>query len=56
MEIPYDKHSNLEGYQMQGYKELVFIFGGEKYMGLGQWNENFWAYDGIRDRWQTKSR
>ncbi|XP_022921282.1 kelch-like protein 6 isoform X2 [Onthophagus taurus] len=54
--IPHEKHSNLQGFELIGYKELLFLFGGEISLGKGNWNNNFWVYNTICDRWERKSK
>lgn len=54
--IDQNKCENLEGFKILGYKELVFLFGGQHLIGKGEWNINFWVYDSIRERWERKSR
>ncbi|XP_050512600.1 uncharacterized protein LOC126888403 isoform X2 [Diabrotica virgifera virgifera] len=46
----------LEGFRLRGYKEYIFLFGGEYVLGKGEWNYTFWVYDSIKDMWRTKSR
>ncbi|CAH1980390.1 unnamed protein product [Acanthoscelides obtectus] len=49
------KCKNLEGFKLQSYKEFVFMYGGEFLIGRGKWNQNFWVYDTLRDRWERKT-
>ncbi|KAJ8919015.1 hypothetical protein NQ315_016920 [Exocentrus adspersus] len=55
--IPIDekKYTGLSGFKLMGYKEFVFMYGGEYLLGRGHWNKNFWVYDTIRGRWERKS-
>lgn len=54
--IDQNKCENLEGFKILGYKEFVFLYGGQHLIGKGEWNVNFWVYDSVRDRWERKSR
>lgn len=56
MTVPPEKYANLEGFHLLGYKELIFLFGGEIYWGRGNWSNNFWVYDTIRERWERKTK
>lgn len=49
-----EKCTNLYGYKLIGYKEFIFLFGGEFYIGNGNWNENFFVYDNVREKWERK--
>lgn len=51
-----NKCENLEGFKLVGYKELVFMYGGQHLIGKGEWNVNFWVYDSVTERWERKSR
>lgn len=55
-DVPDEKCTNLIGYSIIGYKELIFLFGGEMCIGRGKWNYNVWAYDTIRERWERKTK
>ncbi|CAG9833407.1 unnamed protein product [Diabrotica balteata] len=46
----------LVGFRIIGYKEYLFLFGGEYEIGKGDWNYSFWAYDSIKEVWRMKSR
>lgn len=54
--IDENKCEDLEGFEIAGYKELVFLYGGQHLIGKGEWNVNFWVYDSVRERWERKSR
>ncbi|CAG9856706.1 unnamed protein product [Phyllotreta striolata] len=45
----------IEGFKLIGYKEYIFMYGGEYTLGRGDWNRSFWAYNTIKDAWQMKS-
>lgn len=45
----------MEGFKLIGYKELVFLFGGQYLIGKGEWNVNFWVYDSIKENWERKT-
>ncbi|KAF2881276.1 hypothetical protein ILUMI_24895 [Ignelater luminosus] len=49
------KCDKLEGCHILGYKELIFLFGGEFVIGYGNWNKNLWVYNTVTDCWQRKS-
>ncbi|XP_017786331.1 PREDICTED: kelch-like protein 38 [Nicrophorus vespilloides] len=51
-----DKFNGYSGYEIIGYKEQIFLFGGEASLGTGNWNTNFWMYDTIRESWDLKGR
>ncbi|KAG5868306.1 hypothetical protein JTB14_022789 [Gonioctena quinquepunctata] len=55
LSIDDSKCQNLEGFKLLGYKEYVFMYGGEFLIGRGSWNLNFWVYDTIRENWERKS-
>ncbi|CAG9770460.1 unnamed protein product [Ceutorhynchus assimilis] len=55
-QIDMDKMRNLVGYKLTSYKEFVFLYGGEYFMGIGNWNFNFWAYDTFKGKWERKSK
>lgn len=44
----------MDGFKLVGYKEFIFMYGGEFLLGKGNWNYNFWVYDTIRERWERK--
>ncbi|CAG9817802.1 unnamed protein product [Phaedon cochleariae] len=48
------KYESLEGCKFIGYKEYVFMYGGEYLIGRGKWNYNLWVFDTIRERWERK--
>ncbi|KAJ8947833.1 hypothetical protein NQ318_009978 [Aromia moschata] len=52
--IDCNKCQNLTGFKLMGYKEFVFMYGGEFLIGRGNWNTNFWVYDTIREKWERK--
>lgn len=52
--LPIEKCTNLYGYKLIGYKEFIFLFGGEFYIGNGNWNKNFFVYDNVREKWERK--
>lgn len=54
--IDQSKYENLEGFKIVGYKEFVFLFGGQYLIGKGEWNVNFWVYDSIKEKWERKTR
>ncbi|KAI4462477.1 kelch protein [Holotrichia oblita] len=56
LSVPLEKHENLVGFHILGYKELVFLFGGEYHWGRGNWNSNFWVYDTIREKWERLTK
>ncbi|KAF5300120.1 hypothetical protein FQR65_LT09210 [Abscondita terminalis] len=55
LDVDKEKCANLDGFKMIGYKEFIFLFGGEYLMGKGNWNKNFWVYDVVREGWERKS-
>ncbi|XP_031334096.1 uncharacterized protein LOC116164107 isoform X2 [Photinus pyralis] len=55
LEIDKAKCRNLEGFKIVGYKEFIFLLGGEYFLGKGNWNKNVWAYDIIRESWERKT-
>ncbi|XP_044260352.1 kelch-like protein 20 [Tribolium madens] len=51
----------LNGFRICGYKQFVFLYGGEqmvgnsaKSLGKGRWNLDFCSYDVIKDCWKTQ--
>lgn len=46
----------LAGFQIIGYREYVYTFGGEYILGKGDWNKYFWTYDSIQEKWQRKEK
>lgn len=54
--VPPEKHKDLQGFHILGYKELIFLFGGEICWGRGNWSDNFWVYDTTRERWERKTK
>ncbi|KAF5278010.1 hypothetical protein FQA39_LY18420 [Lamprigera yunnana] len=55
LDMDKEKCSNLDGFKLVGYKEFIFLFGGEYLLGKGNWNKNFWVYDIVRESWERKS-
>ncbi|KAK5650628.1 hypothetical protein RI129_001657 [Pyrocoelia pectoralis] len=55
LEIDKEKCGNLDGFKIIGYKEFIFLLGGEYFLGKGNWNKNVWVYDTIRENWERKS-
>lgn len=54
LNIDNNKCESLYGHTLIGYKEYIFLFGGEFLIGKGNWNTNMWVYDSIRERWERK--
>lgn len=54
LNIDHQKCDSLYGFTLIGYKEYIFLFGGEFLIGKGNWNTNMWVYDSIRERWERK--
>lgn len=44
----------IGGSKLLGYKEFIFLFGGQYLVGQREWNHNFWVYDNLREKWERK--
>ncbi|XP_063906038.1 kelch-like protein 23 isoform X2 [Zophobas morio] len=53
-DIEPDNFVGLDGFAATGYKNFVFLYGGEYVLGKGKWNYDFHIYDIVSAKWKTK--
>ncbi|RZC41186.1 kelch-like protein 38 [Asbolus verrucosus] len=49
-----EKAANLDGFKMIGYKQFIYLYGGEYHLGRGNWNRTFYMFDLIKEKWIQK--